>query len=107
MVELVSLLDGLPREHWITVILVAIVIAPWIVRWRQRLRLWLRRLSLIAVGIVIGIAIGKYQYVQASSTVFEHHRTALGTAGFLCSTGSAVVSGPNDGGPSQRSCAGH
>jgi hypothetical protein len=42
-------------DHWLSILLIAVIIAPWVYRWRQRLRRWLIRLSLIALGIGIGL----------------------------------------------------
>lgn len=47
----------LPRDTLLYSVLLAVIIAPWIQRWRSGVRRWLIRLSWIALGIGIGLAV--------------------------------------------------
>lgn len=44
-----------PPGSGFVVVLLAVIIAPWVYRWRQRLRRWLTRASLVALGILTGL----------------------------------------------------
>lgn len=44
----------LPPDSVLRTLLLAVIIAPVIWRWRLRLRRWLNRASLVAAGILIG-----------------------------------------------------
>lgn len=51
---MLDIIAALPRESLLYTVLLAVVIAPWVYSWRQRVRRVLVRLSWIGVGIAIG-----------------------------------------------------
>ena len=52
-----ALLANLPPDAVITVIVLAVIIAPLIYRWRLRLRRWLRRLGWLALGFALAVTL--------------------------------------------------
>jgi hypothetical protein len=56
-VTVFELLGELPREHIIYVLVLAVLIAPWIYRWRLRVRRILVRLAWIGLGVAVGVSL--------------------------------------------------
>lgn len=50
----IDYLRSVPADTLLYAVLLAVVLAPWIYRWRQRVRRIMIRLSWIAVGVFLG-----------------------------------------------------
>ena len=59
MVDLTPLqvLRALPPDTLVYVLALAVILAPWVYRWRQRVRRILVRVSWIVLGVVLGVAL--------------------------------------------------
>lgn len=55
--DVLSYLRSIPPDTAIFAVSLAVIIAPWVYRWRQRVRRILVRFAWIALGIVIGISL--------------------------------------------------
>jgi hypothetical protein len=53
---LVSLLRDLPANTAVYAVILAVIIAPWVYRWRLRVRRIMVRLAWIGLGVAIGIS---------------------------------------------------
>lgn len=52
--DTLTLLRTLPADTVLYTLLLAVIISPWVYRWRLRVRRILVRLAWIAVGIAVG-----------------------------------------------------
>ncbi len=57
MSEFMPLLRDLPPNTLVYSLLLAVVLAPWVYRWLQRVRRVMIRLAWIALGIAIGASL--------------------------------------------------
>ena len=55
MTELMPLLRDLPPNTLVYALVLAVLIAPWVYSWRNRVRRWLVRLAWIGIGVVVGM----------------------------------------------------
>ena len=99
---ILEIFSSVPADTVTAAILLSVMISPWVVRWRQRIRRVLRLASVLALGFGLGMVWTKYSYAN-SGTVSTHHRTSCTGGGFCRTTGSAVVSASVVAGSSERS----
>ena len=53
--QLLDYLKTLPPDTLLSAVVIAVLIAPLVYRWRLTVARWLRRLAWVALGVVIGV----------------------------------------------------